>query len=83
MHHTHLGLNPNLFKDIKILLLLNQNFITKFKNLKNRNLEKYEGIELLRILENGFKIGTIKFKNDSFSINAKRYFEVSYINSKR
>ena len=47
-------------------------FITKFKNLKNRNLEKYEGIELLRILENGFKIGTIKFKNDSFSINTKK-----------
>ena len=47
-------------------------FIKKFKNLKNRKLEKYEGIELLRVLENGYKIGTIRFKDDSFSINSKK-----------
>ena len=47
-------------------------FIKKFKYLKNRKLEEYEGIELLRVLENGFKIGTLKFKNDSFSINTKK-----------
>ena len=35
-------------------------------------LEQYEGIELLRVLENGYKIGTIKLKNDSFSINTKK-----------
>ena len=46
-------------------------FIMKFKNLKNRKLEIYEGIELLRVLENGYKVGTIKFQNDSFSINTK------------
>lgn len=46
-------------------------FIKKFKDLKNRKLEAYEGIELLRVLENGYKVGTIKFKNDSFSINTK------------
>ena len=47
-------------------------FIKKFKFLKNRKLEEYEGIELLRVLENGFKIGTLRFKNDSFSINTKK-----------
>ena len=47
-------------------------FIKKFKFLKNRKLEGYEGIELLRVLENGFKIGTLRFKNDSFSINTKK-----------
>ena len=47
-------------------------FISKFKELKNRKLEEYEGIELLRVLENGYKIGTLKFKNDSFSINTKK-----------
>ena len=47
-------------------------FIKKFKYLKNRKLEEYEGIELLRVLENGYKIGTLKFKNDSFSINTKK-----------
>ena len=53
-------------------ITFNPNFIKNFHNLKNRNLEKYEGIELLRAIENGFKIGTIKFKNDSFSINTKK-----------
>jgi 3-deoxy-manno-octulosonate cytidylyltransferase (CMP-KDO synthetase) len=47
-------------------------FIIKFKKLKNRNLERYEGIELLRAIENGYKIGTLGFKNDSFSINTKK-----------
>ena len=47
-------------------------FINKFKDLKNRKLEEYEGIELLRVLENDYKIGTLKFKNDSFSINTKK-----------
>ena len=48
------------------------NFITKFNDLKNTKLEKYEGIELLRVLENGYKMGTLKLKNDSFSINTKK-----------
>jgi 3-deoxy-manno-octulosonate cytidylyltransferase (CMP-KDO synthetase) len=48
------------------------NFITKFKDLKNTKLEKYEGIELLRVLENGYKMGTLQLENDSFSINTKK-----------
>ena len=44
-------------------------FLSKFIKLKKRDLEKYEGIELLRVLENGYKVGTIKMKEDSFSVN--------------
>ena len=35
-------------------------------------MENYEGIELLRVLENNYSIGTIKLKEDSFSINTKQ-----------
>jgi len=63
------------FKSLKRhqdFITFNPDFIKKFHNLKIRSLEQYEGIELLRVIENGFRIGTIKFKNDSFSINTKK-----------
>ena len=60
------------FKRHQDFVTFKPNFINKFKDLKNRKLEDYEGVELLRVLENGYKIGTIKFKNDSFSINTKK-----------
>ncbi len=50
-------------------------FLTKFKKLKKNTLEKYEGIELLRALENGYKIGTLKMEKDSFSINTIQDFK--------
>ena len=69
---------PSPFRSKRKPFLRHQDFVTfkpdfikKFKDLKNRKLETYEGIELLRVLENGYKIGTIRFKNDSFSINTK------------
>ena len=46
-------------------------FLKKFKYLKNRELEKYEGIELLRAIENNYKVGTFKINKDIFSINTK------------
>ena len=49
-------------------------FLEKFKKLKKKNLENYEGIELLRVLENGYKIGTLKMKEDSFSLNTIQDF---------
>ena len=60
------------FKRHQDFITFKPELIKKFYNLKNRKLEQYEGIELLRVLENGFKIGTLKFKNDSFSINTKK-----------
>lgn len=50
-------------------------FLKKFKTLKKRKLENYEGVELLRVLENGFKIGTIKMDKDFFSINTIQDFK--------
>lgn len=46
--------------------------ISKFNDLKESKLELYENIELLRVIENGYKVGTIKLQNDSFSINTKK-----------
>ena len=60
------------FKRHQDFITFKPNFITKFKDLKNKKLENYEGIELLRVLENGYKIGTLKLKTDSFSINTKK-----------
>jgi|MDTG01.2.fsa_nt_gb 3-deoxy-manno-octulosonate cytidylyltransferase (CMP-KDO synthetase) len=60
------------FKRHQDFITFEPNFIAKFKNLKNRNLENYEGIELLRVLENGYKMGTFKLETDSFSINTKK-----------
>ena len=60
------------FKRHQDFITFKPNFITKFKNLKNKKLENYEGIELLRVLENGYKMGTFKLETDSFSINTKK-----------
>ena len=54
-------------------------FLKKFKNLKNNELEKYEGIELLRAIENDFRVGTFKIKQDIFSINTKLDLETAKI----
>ena len=56
--------------------------LRKFSKLKQRNLEKIEGIELMRALENEMVIGTLQIKTNSFSINtpsdfskAKKYLD--------
>ena len=38
----------------------------------NQSPLKTEEIELLRAIENKFKVGTFKIKNDLFSINTKK-----------
>ena len=43
--------------------------LKKFASLNASNLEIIEGIELLRALENNFKIGTFKILTKTFSIN--------------
>ena len=45
--------------------------LKKFKKFKIGELEKIEGIELLRAIENELKIGTFEIKTDTFSINTK------------
>jgi CMP-2-keto-3-deoxyoctulosonic acid synthetase len=46
--------------------------LLKFIKLKQTPLELHEEIELLRAIENDFKVGTFKIKNDLFSINTKK-----------
>ena len=48
--------------------------LKKFKNLKQSTLEKIEGIELMRALENEMKIGTFNLSGSSFSVDTKDDF---------
>ena len=53
--------------------------LLSFSKLKNSKLEKLENIELLRAIENNFKIGTFLIKNekDTFSINTINEYKKS------
>lgn len=55
----------------KHLSIITFNFMSliKFANLKPSFYEKTESIELLRAIENNFKIGTVKLNGDSFSVD--------------
>lgn len=46
-----------------------------FSKVGVSNLEKIESVELLRALENQFKVGTFKLIGDSFSVDIKEDFE--------
>ena len=48
--------------------------LRKFSSLKIGNLEKIEGIELLRAIENKITVGTYDAKTNSFSINTPEDF---------
>jgi len=43
--------------------------------LKPGNLERVEGIELLRAIENGMVVGTVLLEGDSFSVDIKQDFD--------
>ena len=69
---------PFYFRQKKKFLKKHLDFISFKKNIlcnycklqKSKN-EKIEGIELLRAIDNDFKLGTIKINTDVFSINTK------------
>ena len=48
--------------------------LKKFSKFPQGDLEKIEGIELMRALENGLNLGTLPIKTDSFSINTPQDF---------
>ena len=50
------------------------NALARFSKLGIGNLEKLEGIELLRALENKMKVGSFSIKTNSFSINTPEDF---------
>ena len=77
---------PFNFYNIKKKILRHMDIISfkpekllSFSKLKNSKLEKLENIELLRAIENNFKIGTFLIKNekDTFSINTKNEYKKS------
>ena len=69
---------PFYFRQKKKFLKKHLDFISFKKNIllnycklqKSKN-EKIEGVELLRAIDNNFKLGTIKINTDVFSINTK------------
>jgi len=61
--------NFESFKRHQDFITFKPKFLTKFEKLKNRKLEKYEGVELLRAIENNYNVGTIFIPEDTFSIN--------------
>ena len=56
------------YKDLSIVSF-KPNALKKFSKLKMSNLEKIEGIELIRALENNLNIGTFIAKGTSFSVD--------------
>ncbi len=59
---------PQYYKDLSIVSFL-PHALKKFASLKMSYLEKVEGIELLRALENNLDIGTFIVKGNSFSVD--------------
>lgn len=45
------------------------NVLKKFRSLPESILEKIEGIEMMRALENEMKLGTFELKGNSFSVD--------------
>ncbi len=60
-------------KHLSVISFLPQS-LKKFKKLKQGDLEKIEGIELMRALENNMNIGTFILDGSSFSVDTKDDF---------
>jgi 3-deoxy-manno-octulosonate cytidylyltransferase (CMP-KDO synthetase) len=61
---------PHYYKHLSIISFL-PDALKNFGQLKRGKLEKIEGIELLRALENNIKLGTLKLNGSSFAIDVK------------
>jgi 3-deoxy-manno-octulosonate cytidylyltransferase (CMP-KDO synthetase) len=59
---------PKYYKDLSIVSFL-PNALRKFVSTKKTYLERVEGIELLRALENNLNLGTFIIKGNSFSVD--------------
>ena len=59
---------PKYYKNLSIVSFL-PNALKKFASIKTSYLEKVEGIELLRALENNLNLGTFIVKGSSFSVD--------------
>ena len=70
--------NTFFFKHLSIISFT-KDALKKFNNFKPSSLEKIEGIELLRAIENGLKVKTLVLKGDSFSVDVNQ----DYIKAKQ
>ena len=66
-----LELNPKYYDKHLSIISFKPSALKKFAHSKVSNLEKIEGIELLRALENDLKIGTFSIKSETFSVDIK------------
>ena len=69
--HSYSGKKTTMKKHLDYISFKREALL-KFVKLNQSPLEKTEEIELLRAIENKFKVGTFKIKNDLFSINTKK-----------
>jgi len=70
---------PKFYLKHMSIISFNKKALESFSNLQESYLEQYEGIELLRALENNFNIGTFKINKDIFSVDVKK----DYLKSKK
>jgi len=60
----------NYYKHLSIISF-KPDALKNFKDLKQSNLEQTESIELMRALENGYRMGTFYLEGDSFSVDTE------------
>lgn len=63
--------NPNYFRDLSIVSFKPES-LKKYVKSKYGYLEKIEGIELLRALENNLTMGTFEIKTSSFAVDVNQ-----------
>ena len=61
------------------IISFNKKSLEYFSKLKEGKIEKSEGIELIRALENNMNVGTFKIDKDIFSVDVKK----DYLKSKK
>ena len=66
-------ISNNYLKHLSIISFKPEALIN-FRKFKQGILEKQEGIELMRAIENNMKVGTFKLEGDSFSVDTKEDF---------
>ena len=62
---------PKYFNKHLSIISFKPDALRKFSNFKESRLEKIEGIELLRALENDLTIGTFSMQSNTFSVDIK------------
>ena len=70
---------PKFYLKHMSIISFSKKSLDTFSKLKEGILEKYEGIELMRALENNLSVGTFKINKDIFSVDVKK----DYLKSKK